>query len=93
MIGPPHEEPDFPDTTSGHEQQALDAVQTVMQWYAARLGQERRATTPDEHRIEELKAGWLQAARDRRRLEEASPQEAQYIGARYAARARELNES
>ncbi|MGO4417229.1 hypothetical protein AB4Z54_00230 [Streptomyces sp. MCAF7] len=85
--------PDFSHLEGGEEQQALDAVQAVVNWYNTQIVAERRNPVPDEERIEELKTDRQAALEDRQRLETADPQETARIAARYAARLKELTDS
>lgn len=85
--------PDFSDLEGGEEQAAEDAVQEVVNWYNAQIIAERRASVPDEKRIEKLKADREAALADGAQLATADPEEADQIAAAYAARLKELKES
>ncbi|MFD5512134.1 hypothetical protein ACFWIB_30805 [Streptomyces sp. NPDC127051] len=81
------------DGHGGEEAQAVDAVRAVVAWYNARILDARRASVPDEERVEALKAGRQAALEDHQRLDTADPQETERIAALYAARLKELKES
>ncbi|MFI9311473.1 hypothetical protein [Streptomyces triculaminicus] len=85
--------PDFSGLEGGAEQQAIDIVRDVVNWYNAQLIAERRSPVPDEERVERLKAGRQAALEDQARLDDADPQETTRIAAAYAARLKELKES
>ncbi|MFJ9026833.1 hypothetical protein ACIRPU_43950 [Streptomyces sp. NPDC102259] len=87
------DQPDFSGLKGGEEQSAEEAVQELVNWYNTQIMTERRASVPDEERIEELKAGRQAALADQAQLATADPEEAARIAAVYAARLRELNES
>ncbi|MCQ8194639.1 hypothetical protein [Streptomyces rugosispiralis] len=85
--------PDSPHLEGGEEQQALDTVQEVVNWYNTQIVTERRNPVPDEERIEKLKTDRQTVLEDRKRLETADPKETAQIAARYAARLKELTDS
>ncbi|WP_436960770.1 hypothetical protein [Streptomyces sp. SudanB182_2057] len=64
-----------------------------MNWYNIQLLEERRASVPDEERMEELKAGREAALADGAQLATADPEESGRIAAVYAARLKELKET
>lgn len=88
-----HDVPDFSGLDGGEEQAAEEAIQEVVNWYNVQLLQERRATVPDEERIEELKAGREAALADGAQLATADPEEADRIAAVYAAQLKGFKDS
>ncbi|MEU1185206.1 hypothetical protein ABZ464_47895 [Streptomyces sp. NPDC005820] len=92
MSGTP-DEPDFSGLGGGEDQQADDIVREVVGWYNAEIVAARRATVPDDERLETLKAGREAALADQAQLATADPEEAAQIAAVYAARLKELKES
>lgn len=82
--------PDFSDLEGGENQQAHDAVQAVVAWYAAVITAEHRAPVPDQDRIEELKTGREAALADQARLATADPRAVAQVAAVYATLLKEL---
>ncbi|MFJ3637543.1 hypothetical protein [Streptomyces sp. NPDC090112] len=61
----------------------------VTRWYAEQIRNEQRSGT-DPERLKSLKDGLAACATDLEALQDGGPVEAAEIGARYAARAQEL---
>ncbi|MFJ6785300.1 hypothetical protein [Streptomyces yangpuensis] len=68
---------------------AEQAVLAVTRWYAEQIRSEQRTGT-DPERLKTLKEGLAACAADLEALQDGGPAEAAEIGARYAARAQEL---
>ncbi|MFJ2900220.1 hypothetical protein ACIO87_35770 [Streptomyces sp. NPDC087218] len=73
----------------GHED-ILETVGKVIAWYQQEIHAARRSPGSAPNRLEQLLAEYTACVRDRDRLRDATGQEAQRLGALYAARLKEL---
>lgn len=80
-----------PDPGGAGYESAREKVRRVLAWYTQQIVRERRAGTPDEALMEELKAAQRACVADEKALEEASPEEVSRIAADYEARLNDLN--
>ncbi|MFF6888635.1 hypothetical protein ACFY9F_36275 [Streptomyces sp. NPDC012421] len=76
----------------GDADQALEAVERVLDWYRSRLAA-ARAGTHDPAQVDAWRAGRDQALDDLDQLEDADEDETVQIALVYATRLRELNQS
>ncbi|MFI5753074.1 hypothetical protein ACIBBE_46420 [Streptomyces sp. NPDC051644] len=73
-----------------HPEAAKQLVQNVSTWYMAEIRKERGSAGPDSERLKTLKEELAACAADLLALQDAGPEEAAEIAARYAARSQEL---
>jgi hypothetical protein len=91
--GPDIPDPMPEDAGAGDDYEAAQlAVGQVIDWYTQAIFAERRRATPDEARMERLKAERAACVADRNAILGADAQEVARIAAVYAARAKELEE-
>jgi 2-polyprenyl-6-methoxyphenol hydroxylase-like FAD-dependent oxidoreductase len=67
-----------------------EMIRAVAAWYSQQILAERRATVPDQARLEDLVARYRACMADQHALEDEDPQEAARLADRYTALYREL---
>ncbi|MFD3931755.1 hypothetical protein [Streptomyces sp. NPDC058614] len=73
-------------------QAVQELVREVSRWCSEQILTEQRSGVPDAQRVEQLKAELAACGADLQTLRGADPEEAARIGARYAARIKELED-
>ncbi|MFF2779964.1 hypothetical protein ACFVU3_34310 [Streptomyces sp. NPDC058052] len=78
------------DPAPGGHEDTLETVGKVIAWYQQEIHAVRRSPAASPGRLDQLIEEYTACVRDRERLREASGEEAERLGAFYAARLKEL---